>query len=63
MEKGTWPRLRPANNRDCDNIAGLVCGILREYDPQHMSSRCDQAYLLELRKALAFSVLRVTAMA
>ena len=32
MEKKTWPRLRPANNKDCDNIAGLVYGVLREYD-------------------------------
>jgi len=32
MEKKTWPRLRPANNNDCDNIADLVYGILREYD-------------------------------
>jgi putative acetyltransferase len=32
MEKNIWPRLRPANNKDCDNIASLVYGILREYD-------------------------------
>jgi putative acetyltransferase len=32
MEKKTWPRLRPANNTDCGNIADLVYGILREYD-------------------------------
>jgi len=31
MKKKTWPRLRLANNKDCDNIAGLVYGILREY--------------------------------
>jgi len=31
-EKREWPRLRPANNKDCDNIADLVYGILREYD-------------------------------
>jgi len=32
MEKRTWPRLRPANNNDCENIANLVYGILREYN-------------------------------
>ena len=32
MKKKTWPRLRLANNRDCDNMASLVYGILREYD-------------------------------
>ena len=32
MEKKTWPRLRPANNTDCEDIANLVYGILREYD-------------------------------
>jgi putative acetyltransferase len=26
------PRLRPADNKDCDNITSLVYGILREYD-------------------------------
>ena len=32
MEKRKWPRLRPANNKDCDNISELVYGILREYN-------------------------------
>jgi putative acetyltransferase len=32
MLKESWPRLRPANNKDCENIANLVYGILREYD-------------------------------
>jgi putative acetyltransferase len=32
MKNKTWPRLRFANNRDCDNIASLVDSILREYD-------------------------------
>jgi putative acetyltransferase len=32
MKKKTWPRLRPADNKDCDNIAGLVYSILKEYD-------------------------------
>jgi len=32
MEKKIWPKLRPANNKDCENIASLVYGILREYD-------------------------------
>jgi putative acetyltransferase len=31
MIKESWPRLRPADNKDCDNVAGLVYGILREY--------------------------------
>ncbi|MHC4323159.1 MAG: GNAT family N-acetyltransferase [Planctomycetota bacterium] len=32
MAKKAWPRLRTANNKDYQNIAGLVYGILREYD-------------------------------
>ena len=32
MQKNPWPRLRLANNRDCENIASLVYGVLREYD-------------------------------
>ena len=32
MKNKTWPRLRFANNRDCDNIASLVDSVLREYD-------------------------------
>jgi len=32
MKKKVWPGLRSANNKDRDNIAGLVFGILREYD-------------------------------
>ena len=32
MTERPWPRLRLANNRDCENIASLVYGVLREYD-------------------------------
>jgi putative acetyltransferase len=32
MLKESWPRLRLADNKDCDDIACLVYGILREYD-------------------------------
>ena len=32
MKNKTQPRLRPANNKDCDNITSLVYSILREYD-------------------------------
>jgi putative acetyltransferase len=31
MEKKAWPRLRPATNTDCEHIANLVFGVLREY--------------------------------
>ena len=31
MGKRLWPRLRPANNKDCENITNLVYVILREY--------------------------------
>ena len=43
MEKKIWPRLRPANNKDCDNIANLVYDILREYDlkPDPASTDAD----------------------
>jgi putative acetyltransferase len=32
MKKNIWPKLRRANNKDCENIVDLVYGILREYD-------------------------------
>jgi len=30
--KKAWPRLRPANNKDCEKIANLVYGVLKEYN-------------------------------
>ncbi|MBN1805678.1 MAG: GNAT family N-acetyltransferase [Sedimentisphaerales bacterium] len=32
MQKKQWPRLRPANNRDCEKVTELVYGILKEYN-------------------------------
>jgi putative acetyltransferase len=32
MKDRLWPRLRPADNKDCEAIAELVYGVLREYD-------------------------------
>jgi putative acetyltransferase len=32
MEERPWPRLRPADNEDCEEIANLVYGILQEYN-------------------------------
>jgi len=32
MKNKTQPRLRPANNKDCDKVTSLVYSILREYD-------------------------------
>ncbi|MHC4205872.1 MAG: GNAT family N-acetyltransferase [Planctomycetota bacterium] len=31
MLRESWPRLRPADNKDCESIARLVYGILKEY--------------------------------
>jgi putative acetyltransferase len=31
MLKESWPRLRPADNKDCEDIARLVYGVLNEY--------------------------------
>ena len=31
MRDDMWPRLRPANNNDCDKLASLVYSILQEY--------------------------------
>lgn len=31
MLRESWPRLRPADNKDCQNVAQLVYGILKEY--------------------------------
>jgi len=32
MTKKRWPRLRPANNKDCDKVTELVYNILKEYN-------------------------------
>ena len=32
MTESQWPRLRPANNRDCEKITELVCSVLKEYN-------------------------------
>lgn len=32
MVREPWPRLRPADNRDCEDIARLVFDVLKEYD-------------------------------
>jgi len=38
MKENSWPRLRPANNKDAEHIKNLVFSILKEYnlkpDPQ-----------------------------
>lgn len=31
MLKESWPRLRRAENKDCENVARLVYGVLKEY--------------------------------
>ena len=32
MKENRWPRLRPANNKDCGKIAGLLYEALKEYN-------------------------------
>ena len=32
MQENSWPRLRPANNKDCRKVTELVYNVLREYD-------------------------------
>ena len=32
MQENLWPRLRPANNEDCERIANLVYDVLKEYN-------------------------------
>lgn len=43
MAKEAWPKLRPANNTDCEGIARLVFGVLKEYDlkPDPASTDAD----------------------
>jgi len=43
MKQSKWPRLRPANNKDCEKIVDLVYSILREYDlkPDPASTDAD----------------------
>ena len=50
MKKKTWPRLRPANNRDCDNIASLVDSILREYDLK-LDPACTDADIKDIESS------------
>ncbi len=32
MQESQWPRLRPTNNRDCEEITNLVYEVLKEYN-------------------------------
>ncbi len=32
MTESPWPRLRPANNKDCEKVTELVYSILQEYN-------------------------------
>ena len=32
MTESQWPRLRPANNKDCEKVTELVYSILQEYN-------------------------------
>jgi putative acetyltransferase len=43
MEEKAWPRLRPANNKDCEEITSLVYSILAEYNlkPDPASTDAD----------------------
>lgn len=41
MVKASWPRLRPANNADCENITRLVFDVLKEYDLKPDPSSTD----------------------
>ena len=43
MRENLWPRLRLANNKDCDKIASLVYSILEEYNlkPDPASTDAD----------------------
>jgi putative acetyltransferase len=50
MKKKTWPRLRLANNRDCDNTASLVDSILREYDLK-LDPACTDADIKDIESS------------
>jgi len=32
MQEDPWPRLRPANNKDCEKVRELVFCVLKEYN-------------------------------
>jgi len=32
MQQKQWPRLRPANNKDCEKVTELVYSVLKEYN-------------------------------
>jgi putative acetyltransferase len=32
MQENQWPRLRPANNKDCEKVTNLVYEVLKEYN-------------------------------
>ncbi len=50
MEKKTWPRLRPANNSDCEHIANLVYSVLREYDLK-LDPACTDADIKDIESS------------
>ena len=43
MKEKSWPRLRPANNKDCEKVTELVYNILKEYNlkPDPASTDAD----------------------
>ena len=43
MKGNRWPRLRPANNKDCEKVTELVYNILKEYNlkPDPASTDAD----------------------
>ncbi len=43
MQKSQWPRLRPANNKDCEKVTELVYSILQEYNlkPDKVATDAD----------------------
>ena len=50
MKENVWPRLRPANNKDCEKIASLVYGILQEYDLKP-DPACTDADLADIEQS------------
>jgi putative acetyltransferase len=64
MKENSWPRLRPANNKDREDVANLVFNILKEYnlrpDPQSTNADLKNIERSYFERGGAFCVLEET---
>ncbi|UCC99515.1 MAG: GNAT family N-acetyltransferase [Phycisphaerales bacterium] len=63
MRPSPWPKLRPARNDDCERIADLVYGVLKEYglkpDPESTDADIQDIESSYFRRGGTFVVLEI----